>query len=344
MSTVSLDAVKSLIHFLSKNGIPRDKSLSIVELDESQLHRSRVLIDSSHYEALYKFAADEYLKGRFKIRNIGFEFGKVISPDRWGLITQIAFSSPNLEAALKHQHKYQTLVGDMGIPSIQKSANAITFDWMPTYRCCRHIVEETMTSWVTIARCLSTHPVNLKQVSFTHQLDEELVAEYEDYFSCRVESNSCSNRILTDRSILKSEFARYEPELYKLLKNHADKALSNLLREFPLDAITRFISRNLATQDCNVESCAKNLNVSIRTLQRHLSNHKLTFSMLADSIKQSRSVELVKDPNKDLTYVAHILGFSEQSSFSRAFKRWTGQSPRDFRATTGRMSNSHVDA
>lgn len=333
MSTVALDTVKSLIHFLSKNGIPRDKSLIIAELEESLLHLSRVLIDASHYEALYKFSEDEYLKGTFKIRNIGFEFGKMISPDRWGLITQIAFSSPNLESALKCHHKYQTLVGDIGFPSFKKLANEITLDWMPTYRCSRHTVEEVLTSWVSLARYLSTSPVNLKQVSFTHQAEEELVGEYEEYFSCPVEFNSCSNRILADRSVLESGFARYEPEIYNLLNIHADKALANIIRAFPLDAIKRFISRNLANQDCSVESCAKNLNMSGRTLQRHLSKHNLTFSILIDSIRQKRSVELVKDPSTDLTYIAHILGFSEQSSFSRAFKRWTGLTPSDFRAS-----------
>jgi len=337
MSTISLNAVKSLIHFLNKKGINREKLLSIAEIEESQFKLSRVLIDASHYEALYNYAEGEYLKGNLAIQNIGFEFGKLISPDRWGLITQIAFSSPNLESALNNHLKYQTLAGDIGFPVIQKSANEITFNWVPTYRCCRHTVEEIMTSWVALVNGLSTYPINLKQVSFSHHLNDESVAQYQEYFSCCVEFNSSSNRILADSSILNSEFACYEPEIYNLLKNHADKALANLIREFPLDAIARFISRNLITQNCNVESCAKNLNVSVRTLQRHLSKQNLNFSMLADSIRQNRSIALVEDPSLDLTYVAHILGFSEQSSFSRAFKRWSGQTPRDFRATKKNM-------
>ena len=343
MSNVSLNAVKSLIHFLSKQGISRNKLFSVAGLQESHCQVSRALIDTAHYEALYLFAENEYLLGNLKLRNIGFEFGKQISSDRWGLITHIVFCSPNLESALSDHLRYQTLAGDIGFPIIQKPGNEITFDWIPTYRCCRHTVEEIVTSWVALAKALSVNPVKLNKVSFIHKLPPGSADAYEQYFACPVEFGSTANRISADRDILKSKFAYYEPEIYGLLKNHADKALANLIREFPIDAIKRFISSNLVSKECSVESCAKNLNVSARTLQRHLAKHNLNFSMLTDSLRRDRSVELVKDPDLDLTYIAHALGFSEQSSFSRAFRRWTAQTPSEYRVAMHAGSEPNED-
>ena len=70
----------------------------------------------------------------------------------------------------------------------------------------------------------------------------------------------------------------------------------------------------------------------MRNLQRHLNKLGTTFGSILDEIRRELAEQYVSDPKEDLTEIAFRLGFSEQSSFSRAYKRWTGMSPNTYRA------------
>jgi AraC-like DNA-binding protein len=79
------------------------------------------------------------------------------------------------------------------------------------------------------------------------------------------------------------------------------------------------------------EKVARDLSVSVRSLQRKLQQSGTNFRQLLDQTREDLARQYVRDNRLDLTEIAFLLGFSEHSSFSRAFKRWTGQPPRDFR-------------
>ena len=72
--------------------------------------------------------------------------------------------------------------------------------------------------------------------------------------------------------------------------------------------------------------------MSARTLQRRLAAFDRTFAGLVDEVRYARACDLLRDPGVSLAEVAFLLGFAEQSSFSRSFKRWSGKTPRVWRA------------
>lgn len=78
---------------------------------------------------------------------------------------------------------------------------------------------------------------------------------------------------------------------------------------------------------------AKELNISERSLQRKLQQHGTTFRLVLDSVRQMIALQYIKDPENRMSDIAFLIGFSEQSAFSRAFKKWTGISPLKFRET-----------
>ncbi|XHF43416.1 helix-turn-helix transcriptional regulator [Metapseudomonas boanensis] len=71
--------------------------------------------------------------------------------------------------------------------------------------------------------------------------------------------------------------------------------------------------------------------MSKRTLQRRLQELDLEFAELVEEIRQALAIELVRQSPRSLTEIAQQLGYNEASSFTRAFRRWTGLSPREFR-------------
>jgi AraC-like DNA-binding protein len=71
--------------------------------------------------------------------------------------------------------------------------------------------------------------------------------------------------------------------------------------------------------------------MSERTLQRHLAQAGLSFQALLDRSRQHLAEAYLRDPRLELAEIALLLGYSEQSAFQRAFKQWTGQTPRQWR-------------
>ncbi len=325
MPKIALNTVKSLINYLSSVGVERELILSETNLTEQRLNQSNDLISTSVYESLYDFAEQ-----RLPYKNIGFEFGQLIEPDRWGILGYIAYTSPTLKAALENQRKYQTVVGNVGTPLQEFDGSSMILKWLPAYQCSFQTVEEILTGWATMARKLSNSSIYPKAVYFTHSCQTN-VEQYQDFFNCEVRFNHDFNGIMIDVSILDTPLNKYDPELHQLFCLHADRVIDNLVEKLPVEVISQFITNQLSIGVPEVEDAAQNLHMSVRTLQRKLSDHQLTFSGLVDSIRKDLAISYLLNTDTKILYITQMLGFSEQSAFQRAFKRWTEQTPKQFR-------------
>jgi AraC-like DNA-binding protein len=92
------------------------------------------------------------------------------------------------------------------------------------------------------------------------------------------------------------------------------------------------IARHLGRGKVKIESVAAELNMSRYTLYKKLKEENLTFAGLLEDVRREQALKYLHDPDRTLSEVAELLGFSELSAFSRAFKRWMGKSPAEFRA------------
>lgn len=88
----------------------------------------------------------------------------------------------------------------------------------------------------------------------------------------------------------------------------------------------------LAVKDTNLDSVANNLHISPRTLNRKLNQQEVSFRRLFDKYRLELSMTLLNQNDGNIPCMAHELGFSDSSAFSRAFKNWTGHSPTELRS------------
>ena len=95
--------------------------------------------------------------------------------------------------------------------------------------------------------------------------------------------------------------------------------------------VRALIDRQLENGRARVAVIADQLNMSRQTLYKRLKEENRTFAELLDQARREQALVYLRDHRRTLTEVAHQLGFSELSAFSRAFKRWMGQSPASFR-------------
>ena len=106
------------------------------------------------------------------------------------------------------------------------------------------------------------------------------------------------------------------------------------MRPDPDDLVTRAqheVMRRLGTGEPDIDGIAQAMAVSTRTLQRRLEERGITFKRLVDEVREDQARKLVSAGTMSLSEVAFFLGYSDQSALSRAFKRWTGQTPKKVR-------------
>lgn len=153
---------------------------------------------------------------------------------------------------------------------------------------------------------------------------------YEDAFGCPVTFDEETYGIDYRASDMVRGMSSNNPELKALLTGYLDQiiASSELGLEHQIRALIREL---LPTGGCTLAVIAPHEFVSVRTLQRRLQAEGLVFEQLVDDIRREQSTILLQDPSLPISDVAGLLGYVEQSSFSHAFRRWTGVSPSSWR-------------
>jgi AraC-like DNA-binding protein len=95
--------------------------------------------------------------------------------------------------------------------------------------------------------------------------------------------------------------------------------------------VERIIAKLLCGGKAETEPVAHELGMSVRTLARRLGELGVTFAQILDELRQDLALRYLRDPNLSLSQIAFLLGYSELSAFSHAFRRWTRTTPGEWR-------------
>ena len=98
-----------------------------------------------------------------------------------------------------------------------------------------------------------------------------------------------------------------------------------------LEVIKDYVMKSLPSHVPDIEEIAECLNLSVRTVQRKLQDYDTSYSQVLDAIRKELALTYLRQTQNSALYISERLGFSEQSAFQRAFKRWTGNTPKKYR-------------
>ncbi len=194
--------------------------------------------------------------------------------------------------------------------------------------------ELTMAALWKILKDTADQGINLLKVSFQHSRPESLEI-YRSFFgnSVEFEFSQPANRLVFPAGTLSVKTIRSDHQLGAILKTYADQALASLpVKDLFQNSLYQTISKLMPENNLNIDAAASQMGMSRRTLQRRLAEKQLTFSSLVEEVQKRHALRYLEDPSMNITEVAYFCGFSELSPFSRAFKRWTGMSPKEFRS------------
>jgi AraC-like DNA-binding protein len=158
--------------------------------------------------------------------------------------------------------------------------------------------------------------------------EPSVVIAYHDVFRAPVRFNAGADRLFFSRTEWMAPTDSGDAALVGMLEEHARILAQRAPRAAAgfIDDVRRAIASTLTT-GASVQQVARSLNLSVRSLQRRLDEHDTTFRNLAEDVRAQLAEGYLANPGVSISEVAVLLGFSEQSAFNRAFRRWTGDSP-----------------
>jgi len=329
--TIQARSAEKIIKFAEGYGVSADSLYQAVGLNPSLLHDPDSRIPFSQLVDLYEKASQLSRDGYF-----GLHLGETVNPKAFDLVGYIALNSPTLAEAFSRVARYH---------SIWTDGASFTFDFVApvaslTYKYVdqaiethRHDSEMTFATVATLCRNLVDQHWTPITVQFQHERPQD-TAEHLRMFRCPVEFSQRANKLSFAANSLSLPIAKADPGLFAVLDRHAEELLAKFPpRDSLLDQVRHIISRELNGGDPSLERIAIQLGLSARTLQRKLHEFGTSHNDLLDQMRHELALRYLQEPGMAICEVAYLLGFSESSSFHRAFKRWTGKTPNELRSS-----------
>ncbi|WP_421906182.1 AraC family transcriptional regulator [Mameliella sp.] len=195
--------------------------------------------------------------------------------------------------------------------------------------------ETSLASAVSIARQVSPVPFAPLEVRFQHPPPRTL-SHHESWFGCPVRFDSDQDALLISHESVRQPNILGDEGITRFLISHLDEELSEIVGEDTLESRSKAaIARALSEGLPRMGDIARGLGLSARSFHRRLSEQGLSFQTLTDETRRELAEGLLRDEGYSLAEVAFLTGFSEQSSFTRAFKRWVGRTPASYRKAYG---------
>ena len=148
----------------------------------------------------------------------------------------------------------------------------------------------------------------------------------ERVFNIEVKPGYAARYFLFNPQLVEQAHRRYDPELHEHLKVLAEQQATHSLERSIIFKVNE-VFKSKAVVDITLDSIAQELHMSGRTLNRKLQQEGVSFRRLYDKYRLEQSLNMLNQHNVNITHVALELGFSDSSAFTRAFKRWTGETP-----------------
>ena len=145
---------------------------------------------------------------------------------------------------------------------------------------------------------------------------------------------SRQNRLVFRVEDVNQPFVTHNPDVLELLAPRLEAELMQQLADRSLkDQAKATLKRLLAGQRPRLEDVAEELRMGARTLQRRLIEEGVTFQDLLEQARREMARHYLRQPSLELNETAYLLGYEDPNSFIRAFHKWEGTSPGDWRST-----------
>ncbi|MEM7383981.1 MAG: AraC family transcriptional regulator [Verrucomicrobiota bacterium] len=296
---------------------------------EAPVDPKGMIRDLDYYDLCERIARESGLGLTLPLRA-----GASVCCDDYGAFGLAWKSAVNLQSSYERAERYARVLSSVAIFEVvpEGGKTYLVMHWEGERRLgLRLSNEQTVAEVVKLSRDVSPRDFAPEAVYFKHPAPGTNEA-HEAYFGCPVHFGSDRDALRVSEASLTMPNRLGDPATSKFFDAHMEQELRELSDDSGLDKRVRIqISQALSEGVPTVTEIALRLGMSGRTLQRRLSDQDLSFKTLVDESRRELAQRLLKETDYALNEIAFLTGFSEQSAFNRAFKRWAGKTPRSYR-------------
>jgi AraC-like DNA-binding protein len=328
-ATVANFAARGILSFAASRGVGLSGLIKRAGVDESLLTRPgiRLPLDSviNLWEHARRTTGDEH---------ISLDVAEFLPFGAYKTYDHLLATCPTVGDALRKAARYNAYVNDAFRPTLQMARGQARIEYFncvdskcnpPEY------LEFIFACFLLRFRLTTGVDLRPTEIHFRHKAPRDLSA-YFRLFRARLRFNQPVTRVFMDPAVLRIPQLFADVATCELLEQHIQAALARpgATDELML-ALRNTLSGSLPSAHMTLGAAARSLGLSRRGLQRKLAQRGLTYRGIYRALRREAAFAMLARNETSASRVAESLGFSELSSFSRAFKQWTGLSPRAHR-------------
>ena len=316
------------------DSVDKDALLRTVGLERGEpVDPSRMLSAAEYYGFLERVARADPLGITLALRA-----GAAMRCDDYGAFGLAWKSATTLRGSYDRAERYARVLTSVSTYEVKPTADGA---FMQLHRDGERSLgmrlsnEATIASIVSISRQVASAPFRPLAVYFKHVAPASL-EHHEAYFGCPVHFGTERDALLVSMESLRTANKLGDPGLSRFFEGHLDAEIEAIGDAAALDRrVIGQVGASLSEGVPALSDVARSLGMSARTLQRRLEEQGLAYQRLVDEARRQLADRLLRRTDFSLIEVAFMTGFSGQSAFNRAFKRWAGQTPRAYRLQAG---------
>jgi len=260
---------------------------------------------------------------------IGFEVGMELKASNFHAVGYACLGSASLREALERMVRYQRLLSTAADAALERLGETTVF-LVHGGKLTHRGLDAFFCALLQICRDVSHADFAPLQVQMVREVPT-CADQVADFMKCEITYGADDNTIVFSSATLDEPLPRTNPAMALASEQVAQQYLARMDKSDTVSNARRLLISHLPDGEPSRRRLAEALHMSERTLARRLSEAEYTFTALVDEIRQHLATDYLRQSHFSVTDVAFLLGFSDQSNFARAFKRWTGKSPSDFR-------------
>jgi AraC-like DNA-binding protein len=328
---VSITVLKQMFLYLESLEIDVDLFLRSIGINPKTVKQpdERIPIETYLYieEEAARYTNDPYF---------GLHMGEFAEAGSWSILGYLMMNCSSLGEAMEKSGRYQRIIGNLiegDVKLLFNKAKVVLTTPPHAPEMSRHCFESTFSSSVRLIRTLTGVDLSPLEVTFTSPKPES-TSEYTRIFKCPVLFEQNENSMTFDIRIANTPILYANPELLNYFENYAQEFIAEMDNPHRhTKAVTKIILSHLDDDDLTIKKVAKEMAVSVRTLQNRLKEEGVVFSELLTDIRERLAKKYLKE-DYTVEEITYLLGYSEPSAFRKAFKKWLGVTPRQYRESS----------
>ena len=267
---------------------------------------------------------------------LGFHLGRNFDLREIGLVYYVIASSERLADAIRNAERYSRIINEgirLHFREDDRTAT-IALDYLDVDRHSdRHQIEFWLVTVMRICRQITDNRLAPLHLRIRHRRAPS-PTDFKTFFGTDVEFGAGADEVVFPVPVASLPVVKRDNYLNDLLRRYADESLARRPRQHGHVrlAVENTLPQVLPHGKPHASEVARQLGMSTRTLSRKLSTEGVAFADILDQLRSALAQDYLSERELPVSEIAWLLGYSEVSSFTHAFKRWTGKTPRQFRS------------